>query len=142
MATATWSWSDIRSGLADALETVTDLRVHRELVDKPTPPCVLIGPRKIEYYATMGPGLSFIEFTLVLLAGAAGDRVPQDRLDRYLDPSGEYSLSAALRADTTLGGRVDDVILDRLDEGSYGRVAWAGTDWWGATFSGRVNAAS
>lgn len=142
MPDATWSWSDMRAGIAEALEAVADLRVENLLVDKPNPPCVLIGPKNIDYYATMGPGLSFIEFTLVLLAGASTERVAQDRLDRYLDPSGPYSIHAALRADITLGGTVDDVILDRLDDGSYGRISWGGVDWWGCTFTGRIAAAA
>lgn len=128
----------MRAGLAANLEAVRDLRVHTELVDKPHPPCVLIGPRRIDYWETMGPGTSEITFTLVLLAGAATERIAQQRLDRYLDPSGDYSVFAAVRSDTTLGGHADDVILDTLDEASYGRVAWGGVDYWGCTFTGRI----
>lgn len=89
----------------------------------------------------MGPGVSTMRFTLILLAGAGSERVSQQLLDRHLDPSGQYSLLAALKADPTLGGVASDTILDELDDGSYGRIAWAGTNWWGALFNGRVLAA-
>ena len=141
MAVASWSWSDIRQGLATNLETIDGLRVHAELVDAPNPPCVLIGPRTIDYHGTMGPGVSMIPFTVVLLAGASTERVAQITLDKYLDPAGANSIRAAVESDKTLGGAASDVILEGVDEGSYGRIAWAGIDWWGCVFTGRVVAA-
>lgn len=139
MAGAAWSWSAIRAGIAAAINAgVTDLRCDAHLTDKINPPACVVAPRRLVYHVTMGPGVSEIGFAVVILAAGGSERVAQVTLDRYLDPSGPHSVFAAVLADPTLGGVVDDTIIDDLDEGSYGRLAWGGVDYWGAALNGRV----
>lgn len=142
MPDATWSWADVRAGLADAIRrNVKDLRAVDEIKDDPNPPVAIIAPKGIDYWKTFGPGASEIEFSIVLLVAGGTSHVSQTALDRYLDPTGPYSIFAAILDDPTLGGVACDAGIDVLDKGSYGQVVWGANTYWGCTFSGRVEVA-
>jgi len=109
------SLAGIRAGLADALDAIPDLQVSAYMLAAPTPPCVHVFPGgpagEIDYHATMGAGLEEWPFTVQLFVALTLDQGAQVNLDRYLESTGSYSVRAALEADLTLGGVVDNLFV-------------------------------
>ena len=105
-----------RAGLAGLLTTIPGLRViDRDggPVDELPPSLVLFEGR--ETALTLGRGASVGRMRVVLLAASAESDRAHDVLDRYIGPSGPRSIEAAVSADSTWGGSVDDGRLVSID---------------------------
>lgn len=109
---AATSITGIMDGLETALKTVTGLRVSSEIKDQINPPQAIVGVPPIpEYRSSMQRGVFTVEPTITVLTSAALDRIGQRRLASLCDVTGPKSIPAAIEADRTLGGVVDDCIV-------------------------------
>lgn len=96
-------------GIEARLHTIAGLRATEYAADQINPPHAIVGVPPIpRYHATMARGTFEIEPTVTILVSAAVDRVGQLKLAGYANPTGASSVLAALEADKTLGGVVDD----------------------------------
>jgi hypothetical protein len=102
-------FSDIRTGLAEALSTITSLRTYDTLPDNPAPPCALIAPRSVTFDSVFVRGADSFTFDVMILVRRASERSGQDELDAYCDSTGAQSVKTAIEADPTLGGRIDSL---------------------------------
>jgi hypothetical protein len=96
--------SQLRSGLATRLATISGLRTSAYVPPDPMPPVAIVIPTGITFDSTFARGSDEYEFTILVLVGAVDDRTSQDRMDAYCDPSGTASIKAAVEGDKTLGG--------------------------------------
>lgn len=104
----------IMDGIETRLATITGLRVSDVSPGQISPPCAIVGvPSVTDYHATFGSArMKLDDLTVtVLVSAAAPDRVSQKKLAGYANPTGDTSVKAAIEADKTLGGVVDDCIV-------------------------------
>lgn len=105
--------AQIMEGIEARLETIPGLRASAIVPDQINPPMAIVGVPPIDSYrATMRRGIWVVEPTVTVLVSAALDRAGQMLLAEYASVSGERSIPAAIEADRTLGGVVDDCIVD------------------------------
>lgn len=103
--------------LMDALEvrlkTVSGLRVTSESPGAVNPPAAFVGvPPVPEYRAAFGRGSVYLrDWPLVVLTSSKLDRIGQRALAEYASWAGAKSIPLALEADKTLGGLVDDLVV-------------------------------
>ena len=125
--------SDLRTGLANRLATITGLRSHDQVPDSLTPPSGVVGPpSKVEYDKTFGRGADKYVFPVRVLAQKTDGRAAQTALDAYLSSSGATSVKAAIEGDCTLGGKAHDLrVVSCQSYGSYqvGGVDYIGAEW-------------
>lgn len=121
--------SDIRQGLADAMQTIHGLRTSATVPDAPRPPQAIVMPDRIDYDLDMMRGADRFYFTIILLVSRADDRAAQNNLDAYI--TGASSIKAAVEADRTLGGVVDTCRVTQMRNYaavSVGEVLYLGAE--------------
>ena len=101
--------SQIRAGLADRIATIDRLRVRDYMPDSVTPPMAVVSPSQVNYDLNAQNGLTNYSFTVSLIVVRADARSAQLEVDKYIAPTGEYSVKGAIEADRTLGGIVNTV---------------------------------
>lgn len=105
------SVSAIRDGLRDRLTTIPGLRAHDTIPGNINPPAALISLARLTYDRTFDEAVDRMdeyEFAVRVYVAPAADAQSQERLDEFLAPTGGASVKAAIEADGTLGGVVDD----------------------------------
>lgn len=129
---------DIMTALGARLDTISGLRGLSYAPDNPSPPCAFpLVPAIDSYRAAMGRGTYVVTYQIVVLTGAQLDRVGQHNLARYANPTGTSSIRAALEGgDKTLGGLVNDLVVDSFDPDGLEQVGVIG--YYGGVFSVRV----
>lgn len=121
--------SEIRQGLADAMQTIHGLRTSATVPDAPRPPQAIVMPDRIDYDLDMMRGADRFYFTIILLVSRADDRAAQTNLDAYI--TGASSIKAAVEADRTLGGVVDTCRVTQMRNYaavSVGEVLYLGAE--------------
>lgn len=112
------------------LQTLAGLRVFDYMPDAIAPPTAIIQlPRSINFDLTWGRGADSYVIPVLLLVGKASDRAGSTNLASYLNAAGSTSVKAAVEADATLGGLVDDCRVTAANGiGSYtfGAVEYLG----------------
>lgn len=103
------SFAEVREGLAASLGAISNLQASAYMLANPTLPAAEVLPGEIDYDKTFRRGMDGLEFTVRLMVGAASDIGAQKKLDAFLAPSGASSVKAALEADPTLGGDIEDL---------------------------------
>jgi hypothetical protein len=96
--------SALRTGIADALNSLLGIRVYNDIPDTPVTPCAITELQRVTYDTTMARGADEYQFSVQVLSGRADDRTAQARIEAYVAGSGTESLKTALEADPTLGG--------------------------------------
>lgn len=96
--------SDLRTGIAGALNSLLGIRVYSDIPDTPVTPCAIAELKRVSYDTTMARGADEYQFAVQVLSGRADDRTAQARIESYVAGSGTGSLKAALEADPTLDG--------------------------------------
>jgi hypothetical protein len=117
------------------LDTVPGLRAERCWPDAINPPVAFPMPLSEDYLVTMSDATN-VKMRIVVLAGALGPGGyvrAQQLLDNWLDERSVNSIKKALEADPTLGGVVDDVIVQGWDN-YHGRWEHGNVLYWGASF--------
>ena len=103
------SLSDIRTGLATNLGTITGLRTSAFVPDEPKPPIAIIFPDNISFDTAFNRGLDTYTFSVQLIVSKVSDRNAQSNLDAYCNPDGDSGVKAAIESDRTLGGLIQDL---------------------------------
>jgi hypothetical protein len=96
----------IRTGIGDALRSITGLRVAEHLPEQINPPLAVIQLDRVDYHQAMVGGLRRFDFVVILVVGRMGERAAQDHLDRLIDYDGPDSIREMMEIDPTLGGTV------------------------------------
>lgn len=105
--------SQVKTGLATRLSTITGLRAFNYQPDQLNPPIAFANLDSINYHRTMGPlALTEMQFTVSVIVARATERPAEHALDAYTSATGTSSVKAAIEADRTLGGVVDDLIVE------------------------------
>ena len=103
------SLSDIRTGLATNLATISGLRTSAFVPDEPKPPIAVIFPENIAFDTAFARGLDTYTFTVQLIVSKVSDRNAQSNLDAYCNPDGSQSVKTAIESNRTLEGLVQDL---------------------------------
>ena len=117
---------DAKDGLASILSNISGLRV----LDYPAEavsefPAAVVMFESRDAVQTLG-GSSFTgRIKVVLLVSSANTEEAYDALDQFMDPLGASSIEAAVDADNTWNGKVDDGRLVSID-GIGHRKLWGG----------------
>jgi hypothetical protein len=127
--------SEIRTGIATNLGTISGLRTSAYVPDEPKPPIAIIFPENVSFDTAFGRGLDTYAFTIQLIVSKISDRNAQSNLDGYCNPSGASSVKAAVESDKTLGGLVQDLRVTEardyraatINENTYLTVTFAVT---------------
>lgn len=92
----------VADGIADRLETIDGLGVHREPPGTVESPAAAVSLESVDYDSTMSRGSDDLTFVvdLFLTDGPQG----LENLYAYLNGSGAKSIKAAVEEDPTLGG--------------------------------------
>lgn len=101
--------AEIREGLAANLSSIQDVQVSAYMLSAPTPPAMHIFPSEIEYDQAQQRGLDIVTMTVQAFVALGVDIAAQITLDELLAQSGVRSVKTAVEADSTLGGKVQDV---------------------------------
>ena len=122
-----------KRGLAAALGSVEGLRVYDYEPDGVHEfPAAIVRLESREPVETLGGGAVRGSMRVEALAPAADARQADDALGAFLEPQGAWSIEAAVTADRTWGGTVDDGRLVRVD--NIGRRKVGGVQCLGADF--------
>jgi hypothetical protein len=131
--------TDLRTGLANRLATITGLRSSAYIPDNPQPPVAVVMPGRIQYDTAFGRGSDEYQFTIMLIVGRVADRASQTTLDGYCESSGSRSVKAAIEGDRSLGGKALDCRVTEMT--SQGSLAIGDVTYHTAEFSVTVIAA-
>lgn len=128
----------IMTGLKGRLATISGLRALDYAPDSPNPPCAFpLVPPIPSYREAMGRGTYMVTVQIVVLTGAQLDRTGQRALAGFANPTGSTSIRAALEdTDKTLGGIVNDLVVDNFDPNGLQEVGLVG--YYGGIFNVRV----
>jgi len=107
-----YSVTDIKTGIANALGTITGLRAYAQQPDNVNAPFAWPMLDSITYNGAMRGGLITNVFTVSVVVGRSAERTAQTALDGYLSYEGATSVRAALEADRTLGGVVSNLLVE------------------------------
>lgn len=116
----------IGTGIKTNLETITALRVFapNELPDTiPELPCAIIMPPTIDYDVTFTDSNDYM-FRIILLFSKQDSPSALNRLADYTEPTGTYSIVAAIDADNTLDSSADDSRI--INNTGAGVTIWGG----------------
>ena len=109
---STTTVSQIKTGLAANLATVSGLRAYAYQPDNVNTPFAWPLLDSIQYNGAMGGGLITHKFTISVVVGRSAERTAQTLLDGYLSYKGATSIRQAIESDRTLGGVVQDLIVE------------------------------
>ncbi|HEY5986996.1 MAG TPA: hypothetical protein VIV12_11570 [Streptosporangiaceae bacterium] len=103
---------EVMQGLETRLATISGLQVSDTVPGEITPPAAMVGVPAIDnYHATMQRGRFQLSGQLWVFTSAAVDRVGQEALAEYANPTGTKSVITAVYGDKTLGDKVEDTII-------------------------------
>lgn len=132
----------IRAGIAAAIKAVLpQVACTGYLLQNPSPPCfeVELGSTGIVFDRAMQRGLDEWTFTVRGFSGASLDETAQRNMDAWLNSSGGVSIKAALEADRTLGGIVNDLQVERVGQiRSYSPIANPTVQFYGVEWTVQV----
>lgn len=103
----------VRTAVEDAIEGVGGLRIVDGSNISTPAAVVTLANEGVDYHQTFQDGLSTWPLRVLVYVSTAYTRTARDQLDDFLDTTGAGSVKAAIEADTTLGGLVDDLIVHR-----------------------------
>jgi hypothetical protein len=106
--------SQMRTGLATNLATISGLRTAATMPDNPNPPIAIVMPQGISFDTSFGRGLDTYEFVVLVIVGRVDERTAQNLLDGYCNPTGATSIKTALESDRTLGGQAQDLRVTEM----------------------------
>lgn len=104
--------TEVKQGLATRLATIPNLRAFAYIPDQLNAPIGYPTLDTIQYHRTMAVAMTEMTFTVSVIVCKADSRAAQSQVDPYVSATGAYSVKAALEGDRTLGGKVDDLIVN------------------------------
>ena len=119
--------SDAKDGLVTILTAISGLRVLDHPADSLSEfPAAVIMFESRDASDTLAGSDFTGELKVVLLASSSNTKEAYDTLDSFMDPLGANSIEAAINADVTWGGKVDDGRLVSVDNVGR-RKLWGGS---------------
>ena len=119
--------SDAKDGLTTLLSTISDLRVLDHPADSISEfPAAVVMFESRDVSDTLAGGDFTGELKVVLLVSSSNTKEAYDTLDSFMDPLGANSIEAAISADATWGGKVDDGRLVSVNNVGR-RKLWGGS---------------
>lgn len=103
------SLRNVQGGLANAVKTITGLRVYDFPSDRVETPAAVLSLPETSYDVTLGGRTDPWIFPLWVLVAKADDKASYGEMIDYLEAEGPKSIRAVVEADTTLGGTCDTV---------------------------------
>lgn len=103
--------SQIATGLATRLGTISGLRTFTYQPEQLNPPFGYPQLNRIEYHRAFSGGDVVMDWSVFVIAGRWTDRTAHALLDEYLSYSGTKSIRAAIEGDQTLGGVCQTLIV-------------------------------
>jgi hypothetical protein len=103
--------SQVASGLATRLATISGLRTSTYQPEQLNPPFAFPTLNSINYHRAMGGGDVVMDWTVNVVVGRYVDRNSFTILDGFLSYSGATSIRAAIEGDKTLGGICQTLVL-------------------------------
>ena len=103
--------SQVATGLANNLATISGLRTSAYQPEQLNPPFAFPTLNRIEYHRAFAGGDVVMDWTVNVIVGRYVDRNSFAILDDYLSYSGVKSVRAAIEADKTLGGVCQTLVL-------------------------------
>ncbi len=104
--------TEIKQGIATALATIPGLRSYAVQPDNLNPPFAWPMLDTVTYNGAMRGGLITHIYTVTVVVGRAAERTAQNALDGYVSYDSATSIRAALEADRTLGGVVQNLLVE------------------------------
>lgn len=131
--------TQVRVAMAAALGSINGLRCYAFGPDSVNVPAAVVIPAQGAFLDTVTfEGADDFQITVRVIVAKTSDRVSQENLDPYLSSDGAKSIEAAMNLDPTLGGIVDFVVHNQVE--NYGYVTWNGVDYLGADMGFTVGA--
>jgi len=112
--------SELRTGIATNLATITGLRTASTMPDNPSPPIAIVIPSTISFDDTFQRGMQTYAFNVLIVVGRADERTAQNKLDAYCASTGTSSIKLAIEKDKSLGGKAFDVRVSEMR--NYGSI--------------------
>lgn len=130
--------TDLRTGIATNLATISGLRTGATIPDNVNPPFAIISPNSVDYHKSYHNGLATYSFTVTLVVGRVSERTAQNSLDAYCSPTGTSSIRRAVESDKTLGGKAFDCVVTGMR--NYGSISLGDNTYLAAEFDLTVQA--
>lgn len=131
----------VRNGVEARLDTIDGLRIVDGSNINPPAAVVTLAPPGIQWHKTFGDGLADWHLRVLVYVSTAYTRTARDLLDDFCDTTGPRSVKAAIEADPTLGGLVDDLAVQTAKQDDYAfREGQAVVQYLGAEFDVFVQA--
>lgn len=108
------SISQLRSGIATRLATISGLRNAATMPAQPNPPIAIVIPQRVSYDTAFARGVLTYTFTVQVIVGQVSERISQSLLDGFAPGSGASSIKVAIEGDKTLGGVASDVRVSEM----------------------------
>lgn len=124
--------SELRTGVATNLATISGLRTAATMPDLPNPPIALVTPISIEYDKAFGQGMTIYTMTVTVIVGRVSERTAQNTLDAYCSSTGASSIKKAIESDVTLGGKAFDCRVSQMR--NYGSTTISENEYLAAEF--------
>lgn len=103
--------SQVATGLAANLATITGLRTSVYQPEQLNPPFAFPTLNQIQYHKAFAGGDVVMDWTVTVIVGRYADRNAFATLDGFLSYSGATSIRAAIESDKTLGGVCQTLVL-------------------------------
>ena len=103
--------SQVATGLAARLATLTGLRTYTYQPEQLNPPFAYPQINRVEYHRAFGGGDVVMDWTIHVVVGRYTDRTAHALLDDFLSYSGTKSVRSVIEGDTTLGGVCQTLIV-------------------------------
>ncbi len=124
----------VLEAIETALETIPGLRTSEFVPDSGNPPQAVVDwEGEIDYHGTAKHGMQIINCSVIIIVSRASDRAGNQALAGYASATGTNSIHAAIEADATLGGVVDDCNVVGFRRLSSEEVA--GLNYYGGVFT-------
>ena len=111
--------SEVRDGLKKNLQEIDGLRVYDLVPDNPQPPSAIIGQLDLTFDLNNARGFDQANIDVLVIVQRFSERTGQEKLDKYLSGTGDYSIKAAIESDKTLDGAVDTLRVTSAQSGVY-----------------------
>ena len=127
------TFTELRTGLATNLATISGLRTASLIPDQVNPPIAIITPETITYDTSFARGLDEYAFTILVVVHRVAERSAQSSLDAFCNPTGSTSIKTAIVSDRSLGGTAQTLRVTNLR--TYQALSVGDVDYLAAEFS-------
>jgi len=127
------SLTDLRTGIATNLATITGLRTSSFVPDNPNPPIAIVVPVSVSFDDSFKRGMQTYTFNVLVIVGRVDERTAQNKLDGFVSSTGSSSIKLAIESDKTLGGKAFDTRVSEMR--NYGQIPIGEVTYLSAEFS-------